>query len=253
MKNHNLLDYEDVCVVLKDNILLNEDITPNLHFEFGNLNAKLPVILFYNSNEINKDIEKICEEAGVLTCGAIGSRIPYASSFTSKDNQDLTSSYLYEVIDPTTLEAKIHLDTMFELEKNIIVGCSVSNQHGLRLAERNTRLALLVGATQTSTFKQIEMLGMMIPRISMVQELSKKIQNPIFVTAASASETSKALIAGADAVVINIGEPSNTKEDLKFIVDNVIKSLYETIETLCKLCGTTNYQNLSSYYCLVPK
>jgi hypothetical protein len=261
MSNNLMHDYEQVRIILNERVvdpLGDEVITPDLSFSFGILTAKLPVIFFYTSDKVDKRTERACEEAGVLTCGAVGSKIPLmlpskVESFAKGDDQPWASAYLYEVLDPTTYEAKYQAELIMKCARNVVVGCSVSACHGKALTnERRIASALLVGPTQSNTFKDIDTLGMATPRISLVQDLVQSTNTPVFVTAGSASDTCKALVAGADAVVINIGGPFAPEEDVKFIVDTVAKSLHENIERLCKLSGAKTPRDLMFRCRLTP-
>lgn len=251
-------DYDQVRIVLNDGVvdpLSDEVIEPDLSFSLGLLKAKLPIVFFYASDKRDERTEKVCEEAGVLTCGAVGSKIPLmlpskVESFaTGKTNEPSALTYLYEVLDPTTAEAKYQIELITKCARNVVVGCSVSERHGRVLANElrlaSALSALLVGPTQPNTFKDIDTLGMATPRVSLVRELSQVTDVPILVTAGSASETCKAFVAGADAVVINIGGPFGPDEDVKFVVDAVVGSLHENIERLCKLAGAKTPRDLA--------
>jgi len=255
-------DYDQVRIILNEGVIdpLSDEVTdPDLSFTFGTLKAKLPVMFFYSSDELDERTERACEEAGVLTCGAVGSKIPLmlpskVESFAKGDDGEPTASaYLYEVLDPTTSEAKAQVELITKCARSVVVGCSVSSRHGRAMAnELRLASALLVGPTQASTFKDIDTLGMATPRVSLVQDLVQGTNTPVFVTAGSASDTCKALVAGADAVVINIGGPFGPDEDVKFVVDAVAKSLHENIERLCKLAGAKTPRDLMFRCRLTP-
>jgi len=261
MSNSLMHDYEQVRIILNESVVdpLAEEVTePNLSFNFGTLTAKLPVVFFYASDEVDERTERACEEAGVLTCGAVGSKIPLmlpskVEGFAKGDDQPSASTYLYEVLDPTTIEAKSQIELISKCARNVVVGCSVSARHGRALVnELRIASALLVGPTQASTFKDIDTLGMATPRVSLVQDLVQSTNTPVFVTAGSASDTCKALVAGADAVVINIGGPFAPDEDVKFVIDAVARSLHENIERLCKLSGAKTPRDLMFRCRLTP-
>lgn len=261
MSNPLMHDYDQVRVLLNEAVidpLSDQTNEPDLSFSFDTLRSELPVLFFYSSDVPDERTEKACEAAGVLTCGAVGSKIPLmlpskVENFARGNDEPFASTYLYEVLDPTTLEAKSHLELIAKCARSVIVGCSVSARHGRAVAnELRTASALLVGPTQTVTFKDIDTLGMATPRVSMVQELARATDVPIFVTAGSAAETCKALVAGADAVVINIGGPFGPEEDVKFVVDAVAQSLRENIERLCKLAGAKQPKDLQFRCRLTP-
>lgn len=262
MSNSLMHDYEQVRIILNEGVvdpLADEVTTPDLSFSFGTLTAKLPVVFFYSSDERDTRTESACEEAGVLTCGAVGSKIPLmlpskVESFAAGlYDSPFASTYLYEVLDPTTTEAKTQIELITKSARNVVVGCSVSARHGRALVnELRIASALLVGPTQASTFKDIDTLGMATPRVSLVQDLVQGTNTPVFVTAGSASDTCKALVAGADAVVINIGGPFAPDEDVKFVIDTVAKSLHENIERLCKLSGAKTPRDLMFRCRLTP-
>jgi hypothetical protein len=257
--NTQMLDYENVRVVLNDNVdLLAEEVQePDLTFKFSSFTSNLPIIFFYSSTEKDERTEKICEEAGVLTCGAFGSKIPFATpevfnSFSSlnKEDEKYTAgvfSYLYETLDPSLYKSRYEINQINKCARSAVIGCSISALHVKALANLfdNEFNALLIGPTQASTFKNIDTLGMATPRVSLVQEISKCINAPIFVTAGSATETCKAFVAGADAVVINIGGPFGPDDDVKFVVDAVTQSLKENIQNLCKIARAQKISELS--------
>jgi hypothetical protein len=271
MSNPLMHDYDQVRVLLNESVidpLSSEVIEPDLSFSFGMLSSALPVMFFYSSSELDERTEKACEEAGVLTCGAVGSKIPLLTPemlavLTGRgqsDGQtprpapfDKLGCYIHEAVDPTARDEVANLRGLTDLDQTVIVGCSVSPRHGRAVAnEMRIASALLVGPTQATTFKDIDTLGMATPRVSLTQELARATDVPVFVTAGSASETCKALVAGADAVVINIGGPFGPDEDVKFVVDAVAQSLKENIERLCKLAGAKKPSDLQFRCRLTP-
>jgi len=268
MSNSLMHDYDQVRVLLNESVIdpLSEEVVdPDLSFNFGMLQSALPVLFFYSSDELDERTEKACEAAGVLTCGAVGSKIPLLtpamlSVLDSGDGTtprpapfDKLGCFLHEAVDPTTRAEVATLRDLTDLDQMVVVGCSVSTRHGRAVAnEMRIASALLVGPTQPTTFKDIDTLGMATPRVSMVQELARATDVPIFVTTGSAAETCKALVAGADAVVINIGGPFGPDEDVKFVVDAVAQSLRENIERLCKLSGAKKPKDLQFRCRLTP-
>jgi hypothetical protein len=255
MNNESMYDYEQVCVLLNEAVIdplaHDEQVEPDLSFSFGSLKSALPVVFFYSSLEPDQRTEEMCERAGVLTCGAVGSKIPFLApelvqTFASSDaTTPFASTYLYEVLDPTTSTARTQIELISKCARNVVVGCSLSARHGkLLVNELRTAAALLVGPTMATTFKDIDTLGMATPRVSLVQDLSRATDVPIFVTAASASETCKALVAGADAVVINIGGPFAPDEDVEFIISTVSQSLRDNLERLCRLAHAKTVSEL---------
>jgi hypothetical protein len=262
MSNSLMHDYEQVRIILNESVvdsLSDEVVDPDLSFTFGSLKARIPVIFFYTSEELDERTERVCEEAGVLTCGAVGSKIPLmlpskVDAFASGESAEpFASTYLYEVLDPGTTQAKAQVELIAKCARSVVVGCSVAARHGKALAnELRFASALLVGPTQPSTFKDIDTLGMATPRVSLTQELSRSTNVPVFATAGSAADTCKALVAGADAVVINIGGPFGPDEDVEFVVNAVSKSLHENIERLCKLAGAKTPRDLMFRCRLTP-
>jgi hypothetical protein len=262
MSNPLMYDYDQVRVLLNETVidpLSSEVVEPDLSFSFGALSSALPVMFFYSSSELDERTEKACEEAGVLTCGAVGSKIPLMtfelfevmSRPRTVDNTprpppfDKLGYYLHEAIDPTSRDDVANLRDLTDLDQTVVVGCSVSACHGRAVAnEMRVASALLVGPTQSMTFKDIDTLGMATPRISLVQDLARSTDVPVFVTAGSAAETCKALVAGADAVVINIGGPFGPDDDVKFVIDAVAQSLKENLERLCRLSGAKKPSDL---------
>jgi hypothetical protein len=259
-------DYDQVRVILNESVidpLSQEAVEPDLSFSFGPLQSALPVMFFYSSDEPDERVEALCEAAGVLTCGAVGSKIPLLtsdmlekfslSSASRPAPFDKLGCFMHEAVDPTARDAVATLRDLTDLDQMIIVGCSVSARHGRAVAnEMRIASALLVGPTQPTTFKDIDTLGMATPRVTLTQELSYSTDVPVFVTAGSASETCKALVAGASAVVINIGGPFAPEEDVKFVVEAVAQSLRENIERLCKLSGAKKPSELQFRCSLTP-
>lgn len=253
MSNDEMYDYDQVRIFVNDESALcsqtSGDQVVELNFEWKNLTAKLPVIFFYNGTEVDERVETICREAGVLTCGAVGSAIPLLTA-DLVDPRDEPLNLLYETLNPVS---KKEMDKLRSLKNNnLVVGCSVTAKHAEILANEKLASAILVGPTQSVTFKEIDTMGLATPRISLVSKLSESCDLPIFVTAGSAAETCKALVAGADAVVINIGGPFSPDEDVKFVVDAVVQSLRENIEQLCRLSNVFTYKFLRRACTLVP-
>lgn len=267
MSNNLMHDYEQVRIILNESVIdpLAEEVTePDLSFSFGSLRARIPVMFFYSSDELDERTEIVCEEAGVLTCGAVGSKIPLLTpalleTLARRRREarpapfDKLGCYLHEAVDPTTREELANLRDLTDVDQTVIVGCSVSARHGRALVnELRLASALLVGPTQASTFKDIDTVGMATPRVSLVQDLVQSTNTPVFVTAGSASDTCKALVAGADAVVINIGGPFAPDEDVEFVVNTVARSLHENIERLCRLSGAKTPRDLMFRCRLTP-
>lgn len=237
------LDYDDVKVVLKEKTVdpLKENVFPiDLSLKLGTLESSLPVIFYYSDKEgkIDQRVEDACKRAGVLTAGAAGSLIPYLSK---------TSSHvLFESMNPAD---KLSVSSMKELKadnKFVLATCSIFVCQGVAVTNAHKCAdALLVGATLPSTFKTIDSLGMFTPRISMTKKLANLTDSPVITTAGSAADTCKAFVAGADAVLINIGGPFEEGDDVEFVVSAIASSLKENLETLCSLAGVNSHKELS--------
>lgn len=237
------LDYDDVKVVLKektvDPLKINKDPI-DLSLKMGVLESSLPVIFYYSDKdgEVDQRVEDACKKAGVLTAGAAGSLIPYL--------HPSSTHVLFESMNPSDETSVSSMKELKAQDKFVLATCSIFACQGIAVTNAHKCAdALLVGATLPSTFKTIDSLGMSTPRVSMTKKLANLTDTILVATAGSASDTCKAFVAGADAVLINIGGPFAENDDVEFIVSAIASSLKENLETLCSLAGVNSHAELS--------
>lgn len=256
MKEYDTLDYDDVRVVIRETTAdphMDYVHEPDLSFEFGELKASLPVIFYYETrDESDTRVELAAAEVGALTAGAMCSKIPYLADRTSATQSDV-AHYINETIESISPENVELLKFTKETGKRALVSCATGYHAGAAMLN-DLKLAsgFLIGLTQSVTIKGIDTLGMSVPRITMLQQFFAKSDVPLVATAASASDVCKALVAGADAVLVNIGGPFEAQDDVMFLVRAVASSLKENIERLCRLSGCQNYKDLAFKNRLLP-
>lgn len=256
MDKDDCLDYDDVNVLLEKRYVSDrqKEFVPDLSFAFGELRAELPLVFYYQSSEPCEKMEKVCEANGVLTAGAVGSKIPLPFGEARSESDKTLKNVLFESFMPLSDE---NIGIMKQMKQNgtsIVAGCSVSCEHGIRLVNEHILAdAILIGPTQSATTKRLEATGMTLSRVSMAQKLSFAIDKPVIATASSPADVCKALVAGASAALIHFGGPFQHEDDLDFVVKAACDSLRETLTDMCLTSGAKNVYDLGVRYTLVPK
>lgn len=250
-------DYDAVRVVVDNKYVSfdNEEVEPDLSFKLGKLVGKLPIVLYYEADEGgHRGMEKACADNGIITAGAVGTDIPLPIDKI----QELTFApqpvgfRLFESFAPTSLENRKAMGQMILDGNALVVGCSVSAEHARAVAnELKLASAILVGPTQAQTTKRLEATGVSVPRVSLIEEISYSVDVPVIATASSPADVCKALVAGADAVLIHFGYPEEN-DNLDFAVKAVADSLRETLTELCQACGAKDIRALSTRCKLTP-
>ena len=201
-------------------------------------------------------MEKVCEKHGIITAGAACSKIPVPQNSLEKicNGKDAPGYVLYERFDPLRTDNVIEMRALTDECNALVVGCSVSPRHAFALAnELRVATAVLVGPTQLVTTKLIEAIGIGVPRVSLIEEISRGTDVPIIATGSSSTDVCKALVAGADAVLVHFGGPFDAAEDLEFMVKTVADMIRATLTELCLSSGAKNRRDLAIRCKLVPK
>lgn len=252
-------DYDDVTVVVDGRYASygeDGDVEPDLSFKLGNLTASIPVVLYYDSPEGDSSMEKACEENGIITAGAMGSKIalPMNSIQKSVYGPEDQGFKLFEAFAPLSLENRKALGEMRLAGHSPVVGVSVTAEHARAVVnELRLAAAVLVGPTQAQTTRRLEATGITVPRVSLLEEICMTVDAPVIATASSPADVCKALVAGADAVLIHFGGPFELGDDLAFAVKSVADSLRENLAELCRACGAKNVRALSTRCKLTPR
>jgi len=250
-------DYDTVRLVVDGKFLsYDQEVTePDLSFKIDKLVGKLPLIFYYEAEEGSSEMEKACAEHGIITAGAMGTKIPLPMSPIEKSvyGPEEIGLKLFESFSPLSLENRQAMGQMRLDGHKLVVGCSTSVEHARAVAnELKLASAVLIGPTQAQTAKRLESVGMTIPRISMIEELAwSGIDVPIIATASSPADVCKALVAGADAALIHFGSPE-AGDQLDFAVKAVADSLRETLTELCLACGAKDIKSLATRCKLTP-
>jgi hypothetical protein len=249
-------DYDDVRVVIDSKWVSfdEEEAQPDLSFKLCHLEADLPIILYYEHEEGHSAMEKACAENGIITAGAMGSSIPLPLSNIEKTVYGEDKGVkLFEAFSPLSLENRKAMGEMKLAGNSLVVGCSVSVEHARAVANQlKLAAAVLIGPTQGQTTRRLESVGITVPRVSMLEELTfGGIDVPVIATASSPADVCKALVAGADAVLIHFGSPEEG-DNLDFAVKAVAVSLRETLTELCLACGAKDIRSLASRCKLTP-
>lgn len=249
-------DFDDVRVVVDSKyVSYDQEVTePDLSFKVGGLVGSLPIILYYEADEGSSVMEKACAENGIITAGAMGSKIQLPLNSIEKTVYgDEVGFKLFEAFAPLSKANVQAMNEMKEAGNSLIVGCSVSTEHARAVAnELKLAAAVLIGPTQAQTTKRLESTGITVPRVSMIEELAwSGIDVPVIATASSPSDVCKAFVAGADAVLVHFGAPEDG-DNLDFAVKAIADSLRETLSELCLACGAKDVKTLSTRCKLVP-
>jgi len=249
MNDKKVYDYDDVRVFIDDKYVSYEQevIDPDLSFTFGSLSSKLPLIVYYEDPDSISNMEEVCRKHGIITAGAPGSRIPLALK------GDSLGCELYERFDP--LRA-VSVSEMRDLSKDgvkLLVGCSLSARHAIALTnELQLATAVLVGPTQVETTKRIESIGLTVPRVSLIEQISRATDVPLVATASSSVDVCKAFVAGADAALIHFGGPFEQGDDLDFLVKTVTDAMRDNLVELCRSSGAKTVRDLAIRCKLIP-
>jgi hypothetical protein len=250
-------DYEDVRVVVDSKyVTYTESDTPDLSFTLGAMQVALPIVLYYDSPEGNSAMEKACADNGILTAGPMGSKIALPLNEIEKLTYgDEVGFKLFEAFAPLSLANQQAMKDMIAAGNKLVVGCSVSPEHAKAAAnELKLASAVLVGPTQVQTTHRLESIGLAVPRVTLIEEVVwGGIDVPVIATASSPADVCKALIAGADAVLIHFGGPFEPGDNLDFAVKAVADSLRETLTELCLVSGAKKVRELATRCKLTPQ
>lgn len=250
-------DYDDVRVIIDGKWLAleQEAVEPDLSFKLGDLQAALPIVLYYDHEEGHLGMEKACAENGIITAGAMGSKIALPMSEIEKATHGSEDKgfKLFEAFSPLSEANRKAMGQMKLAGHSLVVGCSASVEHA-RAVSNLLKLAsaVLIGPTQSQTTRRLEAIGISVPRVSMIEEIAfSGMDVPVIATASAPADVCKALIAGADAVLIHFGSPEEG-DNLDFAVKAVADSLRETLTELCLACGAKDIRSLASRCKLTP-
>lgn len=253
MKNENTYDYDDVNVVIDSKYAsFDQDVQdPDLSFALGHLKGSIPIILYYESSDGDRNMEKACADNGILTAGGYLSNIPLP---TESGSEAVGGFRLFEAFSPVNLGNRKAMEQMRQDGNKLLVGVSASPEHARAVAnELRLADAVLIGPTQGQTTRRLESVGITVPRVTMIEDLSWTLDVPVVATASSPSDVCKALVAGADAALIHFGGPYEPNDDLGFAVKSVVDSLRETLSDLCLACGAKDVKQLAMRCRLSPK
>lgn len=231
---------------------------PDLSFKLGDLTASLPIILYYDSPEGDSNMERACAANGILTAGAMGSKISLPLNPVEQTVYGDEPGYrLFEAFNPVSPENQQAMKDMIAAGNKLVVGCSVSSMHARAVAnELKLAAAVLVGPTQAQTTGRFEATGMTVPRVTLIEQIAfgSGLDVPLVATASSPADVCKALVAGADAVLIHFGGPFEEKDaqSLDFAVKAVADSLRDTLTELCYACGAKTIRELATRCKLSP-
>lgn len=255
MNDKRAYDYDDVHLTLDDRYVEHscDTFEPDLSFALGELRSELPLVLYHEGDTPNARMEEACAKAGLLTAGAPGSRMPLWRDGELPETV-AGDVRIFEAFDPLRADCLTVMRELANRSVGLVVGCSASTRQGLAIAnELRLASAVLVGPTQASTAKRVESLGMHVPRVMLVEALSRSSDVPVIATASSSSDVCKALVVGADAALIHMGGPFQPEDDLDFVVNTIARSLRESLVELCLVSGAKNVRELSVRCKLAPR
>lgn len=258
MQDIKVYDYDDVRVFVDDKYVAYEQevFDPDLSFNIGTLRSELPLVLYYEDRGGDSRMEEVCAKYGVITAGAACSKIPLPQNPLEEicDGKDPPGYKLYERFDPLRVEHVREMRVLTDESHALIVGCSAAARHALAVAnELRLATAVLVGPTQSKTTKLIESIGLTVPRVTLVEQISRATDVPVIATASNSSDVCKALVAGANAALIHLGGPFELNDDLDFVVKTVTDMVRSNLTELCLSSGAKNVNGLAIRCKLVPR
>lgn len=244
-------DYQDVKVFIDDKyVSYEQEVTdPDLSFTLGTLRSELPLVLYYEDDGGGSSrMEAVCRKYGIITAGAPCSQIPLSIPC------DDYGYKLFERFDPLRADSLSEMRKLVEGNDKLVVGCSVSSRHALALAnELRLATAILVGPTQAATTKRLETIGLSVPRVSLIETISRGSDVPVIGTASAPEDVVKALVAGADAALVHFGGPYDASDDLDNVVKAVTDALRDNLVELCCSAGAKKVSDLAIRCYLTPK
>jgi len=264
-RENNKYDYEDVNVFIDEKyVSYEQEVTdPDLSFILGTLHSTLPLIVYYDDPEGISKMEEVCRKYGLITAGAPASQIPLANMSSTEDELvtndknvkvEMLGYKLFERFDPLRADSMADIRTLTDDAQALVIGCSLSTRHALALAnELQVAAAILVGPTQAATTIRLESIGISVPRITLIESISRAIDVPVISTASSTTDVCKALVAGADAALVHFGGPFAADEDLDFIVKSIADAMRENLLELCCSAGAKSVRSLPDRCRLVTK
>jgi hypothetical protein len=227
----------------------------DLSFKLDELASTLPIILYYEGRESNSAMEKACADNGILTAGAMGSKIALPlSSIERATFGEKEGHKLFEAFNPLTTENRAVAKELLERGNKLTYSVCVSARQARALAnELRLATGILVGPTSARTVNRLESTGIVVSRVSLLEEISRAVDVPVIATATSPTDVVKALIAGADAALINFGGPFEAGDNLEFAVKAVAAAIRENLTDLCHISGAKTVKHLSTRCSLVPR
>ncbi len=247
-------DYQNVKVFIDDKyVSYEQEVTdPDLSFTFGTLRSELPLILYYEDDGNGSSrMEAVCRKHGIITAGAPCSQIPLPRDLIEENG---TPGYrMFERFDTLRGESVADMRALTDASHALVVGCSVSARHALAVAnELQLATAILIGPTQAATTKRIEAIGLTVPRVSLIEQVSHGTDVPVIGTASAPDDVVKALVAGADAALVHFGGPFDASDDLDHVVEAVVDAMRENLTELCRSSGAKKVSDLAIRCYLAP-
>ena len=245
------LDYGDVSLSVDDNFVCLDpaDRKPlKLSARICGREAALPFVLCYAAPGGDPRVEAACREAGVLTAGAPGTSFVELGS-EREGSFDVASGVILDAVDVTSEAALTAARAAKSSDRSLVLCCSTSAKqaewmvNSLRLAD-----AVIVGTVTRESAEAVESLGVKVARVSLIRKIASAVDVPVIATAGSTAEACKAFVAGADAVMVHIGGPFSSSEDVARLIPTVVTKLRSSLETLCRVAGADDLANLT-YRC----
>lgn len=234
------MDFDDVLVKLNfRNLVPASEILP-YHSKGLNLSSELPVYVFYDAPVADENFERLCHHNGMLTAGPGGSDLEYLRKDQISDVEP-GRRYIVETLSDEEQDTLNVIRTLSAAGCPYVLACNNSTNNLVNKF-------LLVGSIMPFYFSKLESIGMCQHRISMINHAIGLHVEELFSTASNSSEVCKALVAGADAVVINVGSVSNMPDvDKEMIVSAIADSVRESLSTMTKMAHCTSSELGSCY------
>lgn len=246
------LDYDDVRVNVRDVMVKLERpaFTPaDLTFEFGSLTSRLPFLVYHQTHDGESDqrVLDACARAGALTVGPRGTDVPLHFLDRTNVRVDVVPHRAYsspgcvlvENFDPLSEDSLGDLRIEKSEERTVLLGCVTSVAQAESARQLKLMDAMLIGPILAETALSVDSVGMRVDRISLLQQVAFW-DEPAVATVASSMDACKAFVAGASGVLINVGGPFESQDDVATGVNAILVSLEKHLRSLCALVGAKN-------------
>lgn len=258
---NSLLDYDDVTIALSEHHVdvMREDVDVcDTSFSVGNSNFLFPIIVSYDTRhhlQSCEEINAVCKALSVATIGNHHGALVANVDLEQDDYTNTVQDFVY--VENNNVTRKKFLDKMRHARKQgkfVIAGCSLSSKHCAALTTKSAADAIVVGSLAKRPYRLFKDIGLNLSRVTLLEEFSNAAKDaPIFAVVENSSQACKALVAGADAVVVHFEGLPNTPNEARILVNGVVRNIAAAVSELCELAQVKHYKHLKYHCRLVPR